>query len=217
MALWQSFDVPACFPTCSCEALGVAQAVRQPHAFWSSLGYGVVALLFLYRWKRAEGEAWFWILGLWGVMLASLLAHASFTLWFLAADIASIIGLFGFIPLAQLTTKLTRRQQAAFYFVALGLLTFLIRLLPMESWVLATSLLFSALWANLMRQSWGKRSFTARDLALCGLFYVLGFALFLFDREPWPCQMLPLYPHTLWHLCGATSGAFFGRWYFSRI
>lgn len=188
--------------------------ICQPFAFWSSAAYLLAAYLLYRQLKSITPEAGYWLGGLILVSFASFFAHAAFTNLALAVDIASIINLTGFMHFPRLVSsgglKLRALKFLSFFmFLSLGLF-----LIPDRLWVPITTIFFLITSLNFWRIT---PVSLHREIGflLPMIIYFFSFMLFLFDKEPWLCDIswLP-YGHTIWHFGSGLTAYLFGKWYF---
>lgn len=212
--LWFWFARADCFPDCDCEQMLAQCLICQPSAFWSSWAYALVAILLYFQVKTKTPEVWFWLSGLLIVTVSSLLAHASFTNFFLAVDMAAIINLLGFLHLPKVTRSSRVLFQVGKFILTFAASVTLLFFLPLAWWVPLTGLAFFGAAAHLFAKhsfSLHKDRFFMASMVIFGL----SFSLFIFDKNPMLCQVTWLpYGHSLWHLGSAVTAYMFGRWYF---
>jgi hypothetical protein len=191
--------------------------ICQPFAFWSSAAY-LLAAFFLYRrLKTITPEAGYWLGGLILVTIASFFAHAAFTNLALAVDMASIINLTGFMHFPKFISKGDLKIRAFKFVSFFILLSVSLFMLPDQWWVPITTGFFLVTSINFWRRTPVKlhKEF---GFQLPMIIYFLSFMLFLFDKEPWLCDIswMP-YGHTIWHFGSALTAYLFGKWYFCDL
>lgn len=197
---------PPCFPVCSCEPWQEG-LILQPWAFWTSLFY-LVSLWLV--WKRNANVSKSWIAAVLLVTIASLTAHASFDVWSLAFDEASVVTvLFAY----HWHTKSWLKSLTLNLFLIL-MMALIFILLPLDSWVPVVALTFVAS-AILAVRNRGIKMLWDKEFLTSMVIYGISFLLFAFDKHPLLCQTkwFP-FGHPLWHVGSALTTFLLGDWWF---
>lgn len=197
---------PDCYPVCSCEPWQ-SGLILQPWAFWSSLFYLISAWLV---WKKNPRVTSAWVSSLLIVTVASLLAHASFDVWSLAFDEASVV-----VVLYSYHWK-TSSPLKAFLLnlvIILGIGTAFV-FLPLPLWVplVVVTFMGSAFLAVKKR---GIGMLRDKEFLAAMSIYVTAFVFFIFDRHPFICETKGIpFGHPLWHAGSALTTFLLGDWWF---
>ncbi len=213
MGPWDFLTRIPCYPLCGCEVM-TGTWVEQPMAFWSSLAYGVVALLLSRHIKDKSFKFQLWTSYVYLLSFSSLFTHASFSMFAVAMDFASIFILFSYFAFFKRLRRLPPMKISLlsfFYFLFLILLFY-----SLSKWIKIgiCVVIFGFSIAELVQEeSWS--FLKAKDFVQVMVVLLLSFGLFLIDEKGIYCDPNGiLNGHTLWHLGTAYGIYLFGRWRF---
>lgn len=203
MSFWSQFEQASCTPECMCEYPQDA-LIRQPSAFWSSLGY-IAAALILYRQVQVKThQLRLWVFA--GILmgLSSMFAHMSFIKLGLAIDFASIILILSFFVV---TRYLKDYWQILLYHIVLTAIMYFL-----DKW---TKIGLCLVIFILSLMEIGLHSLKSKSLQLAVGILGISFGFFLMDEFHYGCDPHSLLQwHSVWHLGTALAMYFYGRYRF---
>lgn len=206
-----------CYPFCHCEG-PQSQIFGLTLGFWSSFAYFLAGIL-LFRRGRRKSLFEAWVFSVFVIGGSSLTFHSTFSLASVALDYASVafsLSLFLVYNFFKGLSFGPRRRYLALLIYYLVLWAIFFRF-PMWERVGICVLIFSiALW-DIFKRLEGPL-LKQRSLLISLFLGITAFSAFLLEESKiWCDPSLLLQGHTLWHILGAASLYFYGRWRFPKL